>query len=303
MKRTRRIAFIVLGLVLLATAPAAAESCQLNRVASLDMSIDSDGHVAVPMTVGGQTYSMLIDTGAISSMLTQSTVDQLGLWPQVFTNADIRMFGGQKITRFVVAKDVSLGALKARTMFFLVLPDSRAGLDFQGMLAPDVMSLYDDDFDFANAKFNLFQQSACEGSLVYWTKDPYSKIPFEFDSVDQIQFTVNLDGQEVQATLDTGAADTVLDLDLAERLFGFDAKDPRLAVQDSGLKSGHAYKYPFKTLTFGGVTVSNPDIVLVPHADTHMDSRILIGIGILRQLHMYISYRQRELFVTAASAH
>jgi predicted aspartyl protease len=185
------------------------------------------------------------------------------------------------------------------------LPDGFLTGDIQGLLAPDIMRAYDDDFDFANMKFSLFQPSHCDQPLVYWTHDDFSEIPFKVDQVGHIQFPVTLDGQEISVLLDTGASVSVLDLETAERLFNFEENDPRL-TKLGRTKTGYTYKFPFKTLTFGGVTVLNPQLELVSGDDSHMHggpTHGLIGIGLLRQLHMYVSYHQHKLFVTAASAH
>jgi hypothetical protein len=33
------------------------------------------------------------------------------------------------------------------------------------------------------------------------------------------------------------------------------------------------------------------------------ETKLILGMGILRQLHIYIAYREKKLYVTAASAH
>jgi len=64
-----------------------------------------------------------------------------------------------------------------------------------------------------------------------------------------------------------------------------------------------------RTLTsrfsLGGVSVENPDLLLYPRGAMALpgDPELILGMGILRQLHMYIAYKERKLYVTAASAH
>ena len=296
------LAFLLFGFC--AAAPAAwAEPCALNEVASLDMSIDGDGHAAVPVSIAGSPFTLAVDTGSFSSMLSASAVNALGLHPDYFDNVEVHMYGGARISQFVVVTDLVIGRLRASRVKLLVLPDSEVSNGMQGLLAADILRGYDDDFDFANAKLNLFEQSRCDGNLVYWTDDPAAEIPFKVDDVGHIEFTLSLDGKDIRATLDTGAADTVLDLETAERLFGLDEKDPNLVVHHPGTDDRY-YTYPFKTLTFGGVAVANPRLVLIPRGSHVYDGpEMLLGMGVLRRLHMYISYRQRKLVVTAAAAH
>ena len=59
-------------------------------------------------------------------------------------------------------------------------------------------------------------------------------------------------------------------------------------------------------MSFGGVEVSNPDITLIPDRKAQLGPQapdLILGIGILRQLHLYIAYREKKLYLTAASVH
>jgi hypothetical protein len=51
--------------------------------------------------------------------------------------------------------------------------------------------------------------------------------------------------------------------------------------------------------------VKNPAFVLMPQSVAKVRGLpdMIIGIGILRQLHLYIAYRERKLYATPASAH
>ena len=304
MRTALRLALSLLCLGAAAPALADDESCHLTRVAQLDMMIDGSGRIDVPMQVGGQTLNLMIDTGGVNSMLDQSTVETLGLHPEIFNSVRVVGFGGIHIDRFVTAHDISFGGLQAHSMQFLVMPRGRMAPDVQGLLGPDILRAYDDDFDFANAKFSLFQRAHCSGNLVWWTDAEHSEIPFSIDGAGHIQFYVELDGKKVRVWLDTGASGSVLSLEEAEDLFGIDEKSPALRpLRETA--NGHTYKYPFKAMTFGGVTVNNPDLVLMSRDDSKLPGAapMLLGIGILRQLHMYISYREEKIFVTAATAH
>ncbi|MEI9988780.1 MAG: retropepsin-like aspartic protease [Rhizomicrobium sp.] len=285
------------------------ETCTLYRIATMDMGIDAGGRMTVPMTVGGQTVNMLVDTGGLNTMLSESVVSSLGLHKTRILNARITIYGGTPVDYFTEAHDISFGGLKAKSMDFLVLPEERAMGGIGGMLAPDILRAYDDDFDFANGKFTLFSPDHCEGKVVYWTKNPVAaKIEIAIDSSGHIKLPVTIDGHVVHLTFDTGADDTTISLDQAESLFGFDVKSPDLKVVD-GEGDNAIYQYPFKTLTFGGgdtgrVTVNNPHIYLTPRSVSKLsDSESgLLGMGILRQLHLYIAYKEHRIFVTPASA-
>ncbi|HEY5339140.1 MAG TPA: aspartyl protease family protein, partial [Rhizomicrobium sp.] len=192
-------------------------------------------------------------------------------------------------------------------MEFVVMPDNRLPQEVDGTLAPDVLSAYDDDFDFANNKFYLVSQDHCPGRVVYWTKDAYAEIPMRIDNIGHIDLPVSVDGKPMQATLDTGSSRSLMSLEAAEDLFGFNEKDSSLKPLSSSNEHWHPYRYPFKSLAFEGVIVNNPDLVLISNDESKMmgsgSPKIILGMGVLRQLHLYIAYHEHKLYVTPATAH
>lgn len=305
MRHTLSWAVLSFATALSAVPSRADDACPLSRIMNAQMDVDLFGGVYVPMSISGQTVNLLIDTGGVVSTLTQATVRKLGLTANHTEGEAFAMVGGTTLDRFVVAHDIAFGVLHTRDMSFLVMPDERIPAQLGGTLAPNILKAFDVDFDFASARFNLFSQNHCEGHVVYWTGDDEAQIPFEMGPSGHIELVATLDGRQIRATLDTGSSRSFMTLEDAERLFGFDETSP-------DLKPGreHGVHHPFKTMTFGGstgsVTVSNPDIELMPRSDVAMpqtEPKLTIGMGVLRQLHLYIAYKERKLYVTAASAH
>jgi predicted aspartyl protease len=303
----RKLLVAALGFLAGATPAFAAdapEQCQLVRAASIDMNLDLDGSPIVPITIGGQQLNLEIDTGGVYSMLSEDAAQRLGL--HLLSTFDVRwkMFGGTQISHYTIARDVVLGGLKASSLPVLVVPSEFNLGNVDGTLAPDILAAYDDEFDFANGKFNLFLKNKCDGSIVYWTREPYAEIPFAIEpDSGHIVLTVILDGKEVRATVDTGASHSVMSLEAAKRLFGIADNDPRL--KPSPGHGGKDVRFPFASLAFKGeVNVQNPDITLVPDSVSKMFGTppLLLGVSILRQLHVYIAYRDHKFYVTPASA-
>jgi predicted aspartyl protease len=304
----RIAAFAVI--LLSVTSPVFAKTqCNWTPIASLDMQTDRSGGLYVTVSVGGRTVNLLIDTGGIFSMLTQSTISALSLQTQPIVGKHIVMIGGTHIENYVSARNINFGGVKKAHMEFLVMPDGHMAPGIGGTLAPDVLRAYDDEFDFAAGKFNLYSQIHCPGMPVYWTMQPHVEIPFNLDSAGHITLTVRLDGKAVRTSLDTGSSLSILRLESAESIFGFSESSPmlKLAAQSS---SARVYKYPFHSLEFGDiaagmgiVSVTNPDLALISRADTGMiyGPELILGMGILRNLHMYIDYKQQTLYATRAS--
>jgi len=280
--------------------------CRATPVASLDMHTIGAGGIYVPIQVGGKTINLLIDTGGVLSMLTQSTINALSLPTKAVVDKHIVMIGGTFIEKSVTAHDVNLGGIKMANVEFLVMPDGHLPLGIGGTLSPDLLRAYVDEFDFASAKFNLYSQNACAGMPVPWTTGPHVEIPFKLDRAGHITLTVRLDGKDVVTSLDTGSSLSILRLESAESIFGFDDRSPllKLAAQTTVAR---IYQYPFHSLEFGEaaagmgiVSVTNPNLSLISRADTGMiyGPELILGMSVLRNLHMYIDYKQQKIYAT-----
>ena len=122
------------------------------------------------------------------------------------------------------------------------------------------------------------------------------------------------------ATIDTNLAQTTLDADTAHALFDLTADSPGVVQLGSmdGTQTHRRFGYVFKTLSFGGVTLHDPHIMMVPNllgskssetiqADSRIQRRtedrlasMRIGMDILRTLHLYIATKEQKLYLTLA---
>ena len=296
---------LLLAAILGAGSASAADDCVVRQLIELPMTTISDGRVSVPMTVGGQALNMLIDTGGLFSMLTPPTIKTLDLRPQYLPAAHITQYGGLVVDHYVVAHDVSLGGITAGKFDFLVMPEHGYSSSINGLIAPDIMRSYDADFDFANAAFRLFSSDHCEGKVVYWTHDPYGAVEFGLNQFGQITVPIMLDGHEIRATIDTGAYHSVASLETVKDALGIDDTNPDLHLMP-GLPDRPRYHYPLKTLSLQSITVNNPDVILIPDNQSRQPPgapRMLLGINVLKQLHLYFAYHEHTLYVTPAAAH
>ena len=287
-------------------AASAADNCALEQVAAIDLTLDETGRVDIPMSIGDNKLTMLVDTGGLYSMLSEETVNKLGLRRlPVPPNYRMVMFGGIHIRNFVPANAITLGNLQARGLGFLVMPAGRMQ-DINGTIAPDLLRNYDVEFNPAGGKLNFFSPEHCTGKVVYWTHDPYAKLPITVNEWGRIDLPVTLDGRPFQATLDSGAAFSVVTIEAARKLFGWGEKVPNLTPLPNKQGEANFYRYPFSTLTFEGITVNHPDVLLVTEAHRgfgDLAPDMTIGMSILRQLRTYIAYHEHNIYFTAAEAH
>lgn len=284
---------------------ARADDCRLKLAASLPMTIDSTGRITVPMSVGTQSVQLLIDTGSPASFLTKAAAQKLGLtighnYGQVVGT----FYGGYEVRDFTRAINVSLAQMKADSMPFGIMPAPMPS-DEDGILGQDVLRAYDLDFDFAGGKLNFYSTDHCAGVVAYWTSDPVAVVPFTRDNSGHIRVDVELDGKGLEAIFDTGASRTRAFWEVLSSEFGLTADSPGV-TKLSGTAGGTIYGYPFKELTFGGITVKHPDVTMATVGISKMQQNLpplLVGINVMRQFHLYIANAERKLYITPASAH
>jgi len=284
--------------------PALAEDapdCRLTLYASLDMLPGDPHRILVPVTLNGHNETLIVDTGTPFSMLTESAVNALGLPRQMLAiGAEYQMLTGAKVDDMAVVSSFQLGDMKGKDFRFGVLPGGMLEDGLPGLLGADIVRNYDVEFDFAANKMNLFSPHHCTGKVIYWTHQPYASVPFHFDRGHHIVIPITLDNVALTAVVDTGAPTGVsMNIDTARDLFGWRTDPPELR-HVAGPSSPQTY--PFALLSLGGASVHNPSSNL---RATSYGSKIdvLVGLEALKAFHVYISYEDQKIYLTARDAH
>ncbi len=325
--RTLPLACCVIA-VLAGVGPAAAEDgCSpLSVITSVDMQIGSDGRIYVPAAINGVKKSMLVDTGGFFTEITQPVSEELKLSAR-HTRLQIVGVAGDE-TGLAVRAGLTLGKLHSDGMDFMVMPGNHSFApdvkDAAGLLAPNLLRAYDVDLDVSGRKLNLISPKHCDGKVIYWRASSVAVVPVRINLDGHILVPVELDGKRMTAVLDTGATTSVLNLDTASKTFGLEPGSSD-APLNASLVNGEikVYSHRFKTLALEGIAVSNPQLTLMPdlmrgklynpHNKLEGDTRIsnseietglgemVLGMDILRHLHLYIAYKEQKLYVTPAS--
>jgi len=285
----------------LAQAEEAAPACKLKIVASLEMQTNPDGRVTIPVQIEGHDYRLMVDTGGYINTVSPRVVKREKYHPMRSAGTTLRGMGTRQLADYVTAKDFAIGRSHGKNFIFFV--DQLDSLLVDGTLAPEILAAYDVDLDFAHGKLNLISPDHCPGQVVYWTQTPAAVVPIEIRDATHIRIPVMIDGKQINALLDTGALTSLITMRAASRHLDIDEKNPGLKLRGNipvnGM-TGPVFNYPFQTLGFGGVTVNHPHVEMV--ADKVWSDRddLLLGIGILRQLHLYIAYKEKKMYITPA---
>jgi predicted aspartyl protease len=324
--RIRRIA--LLAMVLAVTGfGSSAQTCGLVQMASLDITMLPEGRIAVPVTINGTPREFMVDTAGVYSSVSDDLVRALGM-KKTATGGKIYGVGGSTSIFSVKADSFMIGKNEAKDFHFIV-DNPYAGAKYDGVLAADMLTLFDVDIDMANKKLNLFSQDHCPGKVVYWTRSGYAELPFRLSGSvvsgnrdNHIDVTMQLDGHDLSTNVDTGSFRTWVRMKAASRTLGFDESAPGVE-RESKADDIAVYKGQFKSLTMGGVTVNNPAIDIIAdkmedayrmeHSEKSRDDPVYgqelsvedlyLGMTTISKLHMYIAYKERKLYITAVDAH
>lgn len=332
----RSLALCLLGFAIAGTATAAqAQSCgPLQRILSLDLQPAPGGgpRLGVPVTVNGTPRNLLLNTEYKESRVSRAVVNELKLPTRTY--GKMLALNGQVLNGYMVTVDLGLGSSMLKDTEMLV-DENSAGFD--GEFSTDMMMRYDIEMDFAGRKLNYFSTDHCDGKVVYWPTVGYTSLPIRgwgarltntspmnrtgmTPHPEGLTITVSVDGHEMPATINTNLAQTTLDADTAHALFGLTADSPGVVQLGSmdGTQAHRRFGYVFKTLSFGGVTLHDPHIMMVPNllgskssetiqADSRIQRRtedrlasMRIGMDILRTLHLYIATKEQKLYLTLA---
>lgn len=312
MKRSLSIAAVLLCLGSVADAqnvapPSPSPVCQLGEAGSLDLSTGAEGMVFLTGAVEGRAGKFVVDTGGMGMLLNFSTATHLKGGPQQGLMG-VRLIGGIDLRYGIWAHDFDIGSFKYPTAWFLIGPDQFFSSNAIGNIQPhSLWNNYDTEIDFWKGKLNLFLFNQCPGHVVYWTHGAYAAVPMTVDTAGHITVQANLDGKLINALIDTGSQKSLMSLKTASQVLGIDESTAgminRGQVDINGMVQAKRYHYPFKSLTFEGVSIADPDIEISDTGKDSKDAEIILGIGVLRQLHLFIAYDEKRLYLTAAEAH
>jgi predicted aspartyl protease len=329
MHRSVSARFLVGFLILawLATGPARAQTCPpLQLLNQIRMASVNDGtRMLVPVTINGADKFMILDTGSPASSVSRALAEELGL-PVSRKGGALYDVNGNVSHEVATVAHFKFGQQEVRGVQFRIWPNPDLGkVDprLAGVIARDQLFQYDLDVDFANGVLKLFSPEHCEGKILYWKAAAVAVE--EFDTKDgHINIAATLDGQKVDGIIDSGAINSILRADVARELFGLTAGSPGMS-QSAMLTVDPqypVYQHQFAKLEFNGVTVSDPVIAVWPSIagrdadrsyqstgnramprNVHSNvSRLVIGMDVLKKLHVYFAFREGHMYVSEAPA-
>ena len=278
--------------------------------------MENDDRFTVPIQINGHAEHLIVDTGTPFTMLSLDAAKRLDLKLRgsLVGSSDVK---GEVSTAQAIADTFDLGSAHAQNFYFDIYAGKLSGP--AGLVSPTSFSRTDIDIDFGARRLNIFSRDHCEGRVAYWPERPIAVIPMDTKS-GHINVPVTVDGHLMRAILDTGATTTVMTDTAAWRIMGIkpgSADAPEIAESKTGPMMKY-YSHPFANLSFGGVDVQNPKIIIMTDhsgTETHPvgsigsrlstggnahSSDLIVGMDVLTHLHVYVAYGEETLYITPA---
>ena len=278
----------------------------LRQVASVEMSTGAYGEITIPLSISGHQINSGIATDEQFSFIKSSSAAGFGMPLEPIKAYELGA-GDTRLHNYAIAQPMKLGQMAGRVRF-VVMPDQDVESDMSAVLSSDFLKNYDVEFDYGQDRLNLYSPAHCPGGVIYWTHDPAARIPMEVDAWGRVQISTELDGKPLRATLATETGESTLYMWQNETMFADQMSQWKVVDNDPGVAVGYQktetdYEHTFKSLSLEGLAIGNPTIKVKSVDRIILKPMLYIGMDVLRRLHLYLAYKESNLYATSASAH
>jgi len=248
---------------------------------------NDNGTPIVSILIDGEPSDVLLDTGGFWSLITPSFAGRYNVYR---SKIEGRLgLQGIRLNRAVEVPSIKIGSLRTTGVDFFVEP---AGyIDTVATLGGNWLSSMDVEIDPGAKAVTFFPSSHCGSGVVSWPHSDLAELPVRIDRGQHlVTIPLELDGQEVQALIDTGSPETFLSARAAKRLFGIEVDPSAMG------KPREVYRHRFHSLKMGEIVFRDPWLVIAPMVDRDPD--IILGMHDLGSLHLYFAYRDGKLYAS-----
>ena len=298
MPNLRWLAALLLAGCSASSAPAP-QACNVHKAAEIPLGFER-GFITAPAMLDGKPATLVIDTGAETSLVTPIAETSLRLQPDPGRRTTVQGTGGTLTTQNALLQSFGIGGMEVLDQSVAVgpLPVAHgAAMNAAGLLGADWFKDFDVELDLPHRRLALYQVEGCSGDYMPW-QGPKASVIADIYRRGLVILPAELDGRRITALLDSGANRSVVSATAAARLgFGTSA----LAQDRAGMALGvdgaslATYDHRFGELRVGGTRYASPTLNVSPLHVTVAD--MLLGIDWLRGNRVWISYAARRVTI------
>jgi len=253
--------------------------------------------ISVPATVNGHTMTMVVDTGASIGLLSDAKAKEMSLDSEWRRRPFAWMYGGKPVQNMARNTTVRFGAMPGLSSEFGVVPRSfLPASSADGVVGANVLSAYDVLIDFEQHSLTLSVTNRCGAAPTI-----YQKLRMLDANGHHVLIPVELDGEKLEAVIDTGAERSLISLRaacilIADRCRKHDLQSDG-AYTINGSSIGTIYGYSFHMLRMADVKIPNPEIQVIEESEQAHIPDLILGMNILSRFRLDFDYKARTLFL------
>ncbi len=275
----------------------AATNCSLHKRGSMPLTVA--GLPMVPAQINGRPATLILDTGAESTLLTAGAAKRLGVTTKYDFQRSMAGIGATVRTGDARLASMSIGGVALDYPRVLVgeLSFKFGDVEPDGLLGASLLGAFDLDIDVPRGRLDLYDRLDCPDARPPWT-GRYATLETTRSLSEHPFFPITVNGHRLSATLDTGAQRTVISAAAAASAgIGADSQlaGPQIRTRGAAGEVVPAKLHALRDARIGGIALRTP--VLVVPASLPRDIDALLGLDFLLSNRVWLSYGSRRIFI------
>ena len=276
----------------------AQSECKYTPIGKLPLRYSGPGlEITTEGTMNGTSASLLVDTGAYATALTRTGTERRGIRLYA-TGRRAQGFGGTSPIYASIVNEFIVGPVRAGRSNMPVIGSMGDTPSYDAVLGAPFLLQTDMEISLATKQLTFFVPEKCGGTnLGYWSKDVLN-VPMRRHNTEDMnpRFFVRINGRELEAMIDTGAAFTMMTADAARRAgISLDGPNATRAGDIIGIGNYTASRWMIKTkFQIGEETVENAEIGVENSGMNSAD--VVLGADFLRAHRVLFAMSQNKLY-------
>jgi hypothetical protein len=306
----------------LVCAPAVfADSCQLERIAEVTMSVTKGGQVVVPVEINGIHVKMTINTTGSLTTIYSGAMAGLNLKPIDNIQRGVFHAGATNLTETVEISSLKMANAHWPLVSALVYPSNNqyppllSEDDIVGSLGQGMFGNVDLELDFGALQLRVYSQKHCPGKVVYWS-GRFDVLPLQKDGLGDPYITMMANGQPMEANIATMMPISAMEEEAAKKVLGLDRSSAgvdatngsdgctfcgSITLKAQGLEIQNARVRMSQTLSPGCHFLPPNPFGAPARYDCMGAFPLHLGMNVLSQLHLYFANGEKKLYFTRAN--
>jgi tetratricopeptide (TPR) repeat protein/predicted aspartyl protease len=260
----------------------------------------------ITVKINDRDAQFVLDSGAFYSMMSAAMAAEfnLKLSPSPY-GLRVSGIGGSVDTSMATVKVFNFAGITVHDVPFLVGGSEVGGAAGSGLLGQNLLSHWDDEYDFARGVVKLFRVEDCKNAmLAYWRAPGQSVSILDIDLPDRVNPHTSgvayVNGSKIRVEFDTGAWTSTLSIRAAERA-GVKVDSP--GVVSAGYQGGIGRVRSREYIgAFASFKIGDDEEIKNTHLRIGevglIGADMLIGADFFVSHHVFVSNSQHKLYLT-----